>query len=371
MTIVHKIDQRIDTLDGFRFLAIISVILYHYYTLYTPPLNSSSLYPYGSSFNYFRYGYLGVEFFFIISGFVIAHTLTTTRGLMQFWKKRFVRLFPAMLICSLITYTVFNLWDNDNLFPRAHSFVNLLYSLTFINPGVLDNLLKFAGIKGTTLVGSYWSLWPEIQFYVVASLIYFFNPAKFSRNFFVFVIVLFVFTKTVYFLTVMHWDLFGFPINSMYKLTQIFNFSFFSIWFLVGVIFYRLYTGKRDVFTVSALCIAILFQCLDGSNWKIVTLSLFMDLLFLVFIFYPQYLKFLRAKFITSIGLASYSLYLIHEYNGLLLIHKLGAYFGSFSFLFPAFVILIFSGFSMLLYSFVEKPLTRKLKSKFSTAEYT
>jgi peptidoglycan/LPS O-acetylase OafA/YrhL len=362
MTVVQKSDHRIDTLDGFRFLAIISVILYHYYTLYIPPQNSPSLYPYRSS-SYFRYGYLGVEFFFIISGFVIAYTLANTQGFKQFWKKRFLRLFPAMLICSVITYTVFNLWDNENLFPRAHSFINLLYSLTFINPGILDNLLKYFDIKGTTLTGSYWSLWPEIQFYLVVSLIHFFSRKKFFRNFFVFTVTLFLFTKSIIFAHANHINFYGGEF--IFKLTQIFNFSYFSIWFLLGVIFYHVRFCERDTFTVSALALSVTLQCADAGNWKIAAAGLIMDALFIVYIFYPQYLKFLRIKFITSIGVASYSLYLIHEYNGLLLIRKFAVYFGNLSFLFPVLVILAFSGFSVLLYKFVEKPLMKKYKSKF------
>lgn len=54
---------RITILDGFRAVAIISVMLYHYFNRWAPPLNSVSLYPYGSKFSYFNYGYLGVEFF--------------------------------------------------------------------------------------------------------------------------------------------------------------------------------------------------------------------------------------------------------------------------------------------------------------------
>jgi hypothetical protein len=54
-------------------------------------LNASALYPYGSAYNeipLFRYGYLGVEFFFVISGFVISMTLATSKGPRQFLVKR-------------------------------------------------------------------------------------------------------------------------------------------------------------------------------------------------------------------------------------------------------------------------------------------
>jgi peptidoglycan/LPS O-acetylase OafA/YrhL len=65
-------ERRIEILDGFRFVSVMSVMLFHYYSRWTTPIYTKSLYPYGSNFNYFSKGNLGVFFFFMISGFVIA-----------------------------------------------------------------------------------------------------------------------------------------------------------------------------------------------------------------------------------------------------------------------------------------------------------
>jgi peptidoglycan/LPS O-acetylase OafA/YrhL len=56
--------RRIDLLDSFRFLAILSVLLYHF------TIEWKDQTPYGNYFgSLFKYGYLGVEFFFVISDF--------------------------------------------------------------------------------------------------------------------------------------------------------------------------------------------------------------------------------------------------------------------------------------------------------------
>lgn len=364
MTIV-KHGQRIEILDGFRFLAILSVILYHYYSLYTPPFSTTSAYPYGSRFNYFTYGYLGVQFFFMISGFVIAYTLTTTSVMGEFWKKRFIRLFPAMFICSLIVLIVFRTLDKDYFFPRCHSIVNFFYSLTFVNLAFPDQILKHFGITGTTISGSHWSLWPEVQFYLFASLLYFSNPQKFFTRFFFSSVALYVFTKLIHFLA-----LGGMPethafygvLKNVFKLCMIFSYSILVIWFLAGVVFYRLYIGHRDKLTLFAFALIPILQWWECDNYKILSAALLMDLLFLLLIFYPQTLKPLRWKFITAIGMSSYSLYLIHENIGLFMINKLGPYFGDFSFLFPLLVLLLFIGFSLLLYTYFEKPLVKRFK---------
>src|ERR1700741_1455059 len=120
--------NRIKILDGFRAIAILCVILFHYYSRWTIPSSTTNLYPYGNRFDFFGYGYLGVEFFFIISGFVIAFTLHRTEGMLVFWKKRMVRLFPAMLFCSLITLVVLRLADAEDIFPAGHSMLNFFVS---------------------------------------------------------------------------------------------------------------------------------------------------------------------------------------------------------------------------------------------------
>ncbi len=62
---MHK--KRIGILDGFRAIAIIAVMLFHYYSRWMPPGNIISLYPYGDKYNYFGHGNLGVEFFLLLA----------------------------------------------------------------------------------------------------------------------------------------------------------------------------------------------------------------------------------------------------------------------------------------------------------------
>ena len=58
--------KRIESLDALRGLAALAVMLRHYTTIFSVD------YDVPSNFNFeFKYGYLGVELFFLISGFVI------------------------------------------------------------------------------------------------------------------------------------------------------------------------------------------------------------------------------------------------------------------------------------------------------------
>src|ERR1700722_4627589 len=95
---MHK--ERIGIIDGFRAIAIIGVLLFHFFSL------ENTNYPYGNKFDFFFQERYGVEFFFIISGFVIFYTLENTSSLKDFFKKRIIRLYPSAIIACTITLII-------------------------------------------------------------------------------------------------------------------------------------------------------------------------------------------------------------------------------------------------------------------------
>src|SRR5271156_873217 len=91
---------RIHFLDGLRGIAITGVLIYHGYG----PAYAEFL-PFGNRYRDIypiRFGWVGVELFFLISGFVILMTLEKSRDLFDFAARRWFRLFPAMFVGSLI-----------------------------------------------------------------------------------------------------------------------------------------------------------------------------------------------------------------------------------------------------------------------------
>lgn len=85
---INKSKSRIDILDSYRSLAIIAVLLFHFFSRNTTPYNKINLYTYNNQYNYFGYGYLGVEFFFIISDFVIFFILEHINAFTSFLENR-------------------------------------------------------------------------------------------------------------------------------------------------------------------------------------------------------------------------------------------------------------------------------------------
>jgi peptidoglycan/LPS O-acetylase OafA/YrhL len=345
--------NRIKILDGFRTIAALSVILFHYYSRWTTPCEVFNLYPYNNKYSFFNYGYLGVQFFFIISGFVIAFTLYKTDNIKTFWKKRIARLFPAMLLCSVITFIAMRSFDTKNLFPTAHSIRNFLPALSFISPYLWNYCLRFLHLD--YFAGCYWSLWPEIQFYCMASIIYYIRPSKFFQNF---TIAAFLVCLLNFIMIRIHCGSWSNRYN--FWLVYVFSIPAYIGWFAAGVLFYAIYSKKAGKLTIGISSITVLLQlynCVDKEALVMLICIAF----FLIFIFSPRTLNFLAYKPIANIGMASYSLYLIHENIGVLLICKYAGYWGRFDFLFPLLVIAIMITFSLLSYRFFEKPVSKLL----------
>jgi peptidoglycan/LPS O-acetylase OafA/YrhL len=90
-------------IDGLRAVSVLAIILHHFDTKLLPG------------------GYLGVDIFFVISGFVITSSLAAhpaEKGLgnllLRFYARRVRRLLPALVVCVLITSLLACLFD-----PRA------------------------------------------------------------------------------------------------------------------------------------------------------------------------------------------------------------------------------------------------------------
>ncbi len=356
--------KRISILDSFRFLAIMAVSLYHFAFLW------AALYPYGGFFgNTFAYGYYGVQFFFIISGFVICYTLENTSGLASFWKNRLIRLLPPMILCSLITFLVFTAFDNKNILPNAHAAENFLPSLTFIKPGIWSFLVR-QRVAFSYIDYSYWSLWVEVQFYIVASVFFFANPGTFFRKLITLALVInalnwiptsFMLDPASYHLP--HFLQIGLP--KIYFFTRMFDLKFYLTWFVIGAFFHRLFMKRKiKLLSLEGIGMSLLFvnQFYCSDKWQLKVLYLLMLLLFYCMVYKESALSILDKPFLRRVGVLSYSIYLIHGQIGVLMIYELGHYLGKWSPIMPLIVIGLTIGFGELSFRLYEKRASTFLK---------
>ncbi|SAL65500.1 acyltransferase 3 [Caballeronia choica] len=144
-------------INGLRAIAVISVVLFHY------------------GVTYFDGGYVGVDVFFVISGFLlttIAHTRLQKRqfSAVQFLLNRLRRIFPALLVTVVgcwIWATVFYLPDDFSRLVRNGT-AALLFRSNYAFLG--DAGGYFAPDAHSNILLHTWSLAVESQFYLVFAI---------------------------------------------------------------------------------------------------------------------------------------------------------------------------------------------------------
>jgi peptidoglycan/LPS O-acetylase OafA/YrhL len=137
-------------LDGVRALAILLVLSFHFAE-------------YSSLVRYFRAGYIGVDVFFVLSGFLITTLLIRERmangaiSIPAFYARRALRLFPALIASIILAVVLASTFAPPGM-ERA-TFEGL--------PWVVFYASDFAKLGHLGLLGGTWSLAIEEQFYLV------------------------------------------------------------------------------------------------------------------------------------------------------------------------------------------------------------
>ncbi|MFB6419746.1 MULTISPECIES: acyltransferase family protein [Bradyrhizobium] len=147
-------------LDPLRFAAALGVAIFHqmfwswaWVSIGVPGFErhvaADVLYPSAASYTWF--GWVGVEIFFVISGFVIANSACqSSPG--AFLLGRALRLYPAVWICATATLLVLLIFGSG---PASE----------FILPYIHAMLMVPKGVTGDWLDEVYWTLAAEIAFY--------------------------------------------------------------------------------------------------------------------------------------------------------------------------------------------------------------
>ncbi len=141
--------DRLAGLDLLRLVAALAVVLFHFG--YAGPARGTMQTSFPALAPAAQYGFLGVDLFFLISGFVIAAS-AHGRTWREFALSRLLRLYPAYAVCMTVTALVMLLLANGT--PTV-SVWQWLANLTMVAPGLGQPFMD----------GAYWSIVIEVVFY--------------------------------------------------------------------------------------------------------------------------------------------------------------------------------------------------------------
>lgn len=310
----------IPEIDGLRFVAIFSVLLHHLHA-YFKTVYSGSTSNYTSLWeNVLTEGWNGVELFFMISGLVLS--LPFARYYIQGAKKpklrdyyirRLTRIEPPYILCMIFLYLVFMVMHN---FDRKTLTLSLLCSLTYTHNFFANGVLfpgPFPLINGVA-----WTLELEVQFYVLAPLLFRIYKFKAIQRRIILVAIICIFLLLQHYITL--------PFICIFQKMQ---------YFLLGILLGDLFVSRGNIkmnkglsFIIGLLAfVGIWTRSYIGQYFP--SYYTYIPILILIFLFTfgyialftPVWKRLLSFNLFAIIGGACYSIYLMH-YPTILLFSK-------------------------------------------------
>ena len=332
----NKIEKHIQVL---RCISVFLVIFYH--------LN----------LNLFSNGYLGVDIFFLISGYVITmklyenyHFNNKKIDILKFWKKRIQRIYPILIFSFSITLIIFlcfgQLYLLRGLFEQFISSIFGVSNLYFL----YHRVDYFNDLSSSPYLHA-WSLAVEEQFYLLYPIVLSFLLYLLSKNQ---KIILKFIVFFLLFLSILF--------SLLYEKNNpqlSFYFPFLRFWEIgFGCLLFFLNFEKRKKFFKKNYIVIfslIFFSIIIFYDYKLsYTLKNLLEIFFIALIinFYNSNsltrLLF-ENKYLVYLGNISFSLYLWH----LPIIYFLSLYFGNFNIVIPTIILtFMFSHFS---YQYIEQ----------------
>ena len=308
---------RYGELDVARFAAALVVLLFHYvfrasaadgYTeLVFPVLGPLA-----------KYGYLGVDFFFMISGFVIllsvggGKTVSGERagrkGAARFIRSRILRLYPAYWIGCVVSFTVLALWG-AGLFPVTSG--DFLVNLTMLQ--------EFVGVRHVDTV--YWSLIVELKFYLLTCGVVLLGLLPRVRGLLLAWLAVSLFQVHATSIPYLGW----------------FLFPEWSSYFIAGCAFCLIRRNGADAFLlllVGTCCYLSIFQALEmqtrlvehyGTEFSTLVIVATILAFYALFLFFSMRREnwSTAPSWVVALGAMTYPLYLLHQRVGYILINWL------------------------------------------------
>jgi len=338
--------NRLLELDALRGLSAISVLLFHYTHFYgivfpgrgTPPFH----------FPWIPYR---IQLFSLISGFVILLVLEKTEKPLDFIVARFSRLYPCYLAAVLLITGLLTLFPLITQYPLPGR-GSIPWSTFLVNLTMLQSWLGYADVDGVL-----WFLAPEISFYLIILVLFTLKKIKYIEGIGLLGLILVVLNAR--YASVGPFEISNFIINS--------KILCFWHYFYAGILFYQLKTKGETWQRHAGLAACFIVQNLISDNS--ISILCFAVCLLMFYLFIYGQLSWIAQKPLIFLGTISYSLYLIHQNIGYIMIgylDKIGTY-PWVRFLIPTTVSI---GIATAMTYLIEKPATKLIRSKYKTWQW-
>ncbi len=301
--IIKKNKSRIFELDILRGLAALTVALFHIsldipkeYITFSPSI--------------FSIGSPMPSLFFIISGFVIFMTIEKIKDWKEFVLTRFFRLYPSFWISIFLSLIFVYFLGNGNMPSSKVLFANITMIPDFF--------------RQPLIVGSYWTLYIEIEFYIIILIAY---CLKLIPRINATILFLLLVDYILHFSRYYNEHIFIVTIGLIPFLSQ-------AHFFIAGIIFYQLkmYPERRKdykLYVLLLLCLLFTF-IMHGHGgkvfyffnlWQEFSINSVFFFIFLLFAFDIPFLP--NSKTLKLFGIISYNFYLLHDLIGGIIMNKL------------------------------------------------
>jgi len=291
---------RIGHIDGLRGIAALAVVLHHYLWIPLFPASATaddSIWMH-LRHDLFEFGHYGVELFFMISGFVILMTLQRTRRFIDFLCKRWIRLMPAKLLGSLLIYGASQIIP---AYPFANRRIDLLPGLTFTQPHFIT---RISGIEVFSIDAAFWTLYIEMQFYIVAGLLFAWKPHRALAALLIMAAGYGMVSAWAFAIPALQAKMIAFENLTLFKHLP---------WFCFGMALFNL-SKKHSNFDgwMAGLSLALIFTQPNAEIGPIARIAL--PAIFLSTIYWHTIQQILSHRWLLFLGFISYPLYLIHQH---------------------------------------------------------
>lgn len=330
--------KRINLLDLGRFIASLIVLLYHYFQNginhgkvnsigFTEPISSIV-----------KYGYIGVPFFFMISGYVIYYS-AFNKSAYDFLVSRMKRLYPSYWTAIIFTSVVAYFLGAGT--EMAVTLKQILANFTMIQ--------RFLGVENVD--GVYWTLLYELKFYILVFLILFFSNEK----------VLLTFFKIWPALILLSF------ITGQFKFLFDHQFSYFSFGLLIAM--YNI-NKSRTVVLPLLLSVGLSVYAINLRSESVTDYIVYssMVITFMAFFYSLMFdsISNIKVKNSYILGALTYPMYLIHAHFGYMVLNRYATESNKlfvYAFLFASVIVL-----SYLIHHYIEVKMKNVWHSLFSKA---